>query len=99
MDIKCKFCGEPMDTDEFHDAENGTWQEWINAFKSFGCTAVNMMFDGDSPSDVKTRCSSEPCENENTLMGIEILQDMMGDDIDGLAVMTEDMEMMEGFGF
>ena len=90
MDIHCKFCGEPVNTDEFHDQDTGSWQTWISAFKAFGCGAVDAMFDGKLPKE-SVKCTSEPVVDEENLMGIEVLQNMLGDDIDGLAAMSEDM--------
>jgi len=90
MDIRCKFCGEPIDTDEFHGAERGTWQEWTAAFRQFGCKAVDAMFDGEEPAAVTQRCSEEPILNDEAMMAVEVFTDLLGDDVDGLASTLED---------
>lgn len=89
MDIRCKHCGEPIDTFEFHDHETGAYQDWVNCFKINGCGAVDAMFDGERPQDA-TKCKDAASVGDFELEAIEILQDMLGDDIDGLTSMTED---------
>ena len=86
MDLPCPQCGEPMDVDEFHDAEQGTYREWVTAFKTYGCAAVDAMFDGDEPSQVKTKCQRESHENSDIY---QTCYELMGDDNDGSWSMLE----------
>jgi len=93
MDIRCRFCGEPIDTDEFH---NGTdsWRELINQFKKFGCPVAELAIQGMSADEVKLevkqRCQHRPCVSEQQLDAINILTHLNGDDIDGLAANLDD---------
>ena len=90
MDIRCKHCGEPWDTDEFH---NGTdsWLELINLFKIHGCPIAEQACDGLSPVEISVKtCKSKPMFDEETMEGLDLIGEMLGDDIDGIAVMTED---------
>ena len=90
MDIRCRFCGEPIDADEFHSSDNGTWKEWITAFTRYGCPVVDALFDDDSPRAVTTSCKQEAILNDEAMIAIEVATELLGDDIDGLAVTIED---------
>lgn len=90
-DLYCIHCGEPIDMDEFHDAERGTFREWISAFKVHGCSAVDAMFAGETPDSVLVNCSSSSRVSDETKDKLHILQDLLGDDVDGLSAMSEDM--------
>ena len=90
MDIKCKHCGEPWDMAELHDMLDET-KDAVLPFKKaralfyrYGCGAFQ-----NQPAE---KCEHEPIESAATLANIDILQDLMGDDVDGLASMTEDFE-------
>lgn len=37
MDVHCRHCGEPIDTDEFHDAGFPSYEDAAAAFAKFGC--------------------------------------------------------------
>ena len=89
MDIRCRHCGEPHDTYEFHDAEIGSWQQWVNAFHQHGCGAADAMFDGLRPRDSKP-CVCKPVIDPNDIEAIQELTDLLGDDPDGLCVAIED---------
>ncbi len=79
MDIKCKNCGEPWDMDSLHDlVAEGAAVDFEDARKAFyreGCGAF-----GQGCTSVRYGGGS----------AIEVLQELMGDDIDGLAALTED---------
>ena len=79
MDNKCKFCREPWNMDMLHElVAEGHAVDFDDArrqFYSHGCEAFGTRHNGDI----------EDYENE-----ISILQELMGDDIDGLAALTED---------
>lgn len=97
MDIRCRFCGEPIDIDEFH---NGTdsWSELIALFKKYGCPVADCAVEGMSADEVKLevteRCGHQPCVSEEQLDAINVLTMLNGDDIDGLAANLDDMRWM-----
>ena len=97
MDIRCRFCGEPIDTDEFH---NGTdsWSELIALFKKYGCPVADRVVEGMSADEVTLevtkRCGHKPCVSEQQLDAINVLTMLNGDDIDGLAANLDDMRWM-----
>ena len=90
MDLRCRHCGEPFDVDEFHGQETGTWKEWVTAFRRNGCGAVNACFDGLPPIDSEP-CLNSPIVADEALDCIGILDALLGDDVDGLSSMTEDL--------
>lgn len=79
MDIRCKVCSEPIDTDEFHDIADElgvTFDKVRKLFYAEGCVGIGYRHNTDG--------------QPNPLAAM--LQDMMGDDIDGLAALTEDFD-------
>ncbi len=52
--------------------------------------AAEAMFDGLSPSQA-TKCTHAPIANEETLQGIGLIHDLLGDDIDGACAMMDDL--------
>jgi len=78
LDIYCKVCGEPLDVAELHDIEGMTFGEARNAFYAEGCVGV-----GFTHSNTKASHGPE----------IEALQELLGDDIDGVAAMMEDFDL------
>lgn len=97
MDIRCRFCGEPIDTDEFH---NGTdsYRELTALFRQYGCPVAERAVEGMSADEVKlevTRpCQHKPCVSGEMLDAINVLTHLNGDDIDGLAANLEDVQWM-----
>ena len=97
MDIRCRFCGEPIDTDEFH---NGTdsWSELTSLFRKYGCPVADRALEGMSADEVRlevtTPCNRRPCVSEDQLQAIQVLTDLNGDDIDGLAANLDDCRWM-----
>lgn len=89
MDSRCRHCGEPFDLDEFHGGDY-KWQSWVKAFNKFGCGAADALFDGLSPADA-TKCRHAPIADEEKLQGIGLIQDLLGDDIDGACSMMDDL--------
>ena len=79
MDIKCKVCREPWDVDSLHDlVAEGSAVDFDDARGMFyrdGCGAF-----GSRHNDV----------GDGSQFLIGELQDLMGDDVDGLAAMIED---------
>lgn len=79
MDVKCKRCGEPWEIDYFHDVaaeQETTFDQVRKNFYAKGCEAI----------EVGMRCD---VEYENGSL-IAAAQDLLGDDIDGLAATIED---------
>lgn len=90
MDLLCRHCGEPFDVDEFHNQESGSWQEWVVAFRKNGCGAVDACFDGLTPGESEP-CLESPTVDDVALDRIGILDALLGDDVDGLSSMMQDM--------
>jgi hypothetical protein len=80
MDIICPVCSEPWDVDELHYTDGLTFDQARRIFFSKGCGAV---FGGS--------CKPNPTAQSSISAA---LADMLGDDIDGIAAMTEDAEFM-----
>lgn len=81
MDIYCTRCGEPWDTDVLHEIadEYGiTYSQARTKFRLMGCGAV----------PYASQC--EPVDNEITEAS-RVMFDVLGDDVDGIAAMMEDM--------
>ena len=84
MDIKCHRCGEPWDTDTFHDvaAERGTtWEHECARFRRLGCESI--------PGE--GRCERDPHVNGAL---IAALGELSGDDVDGFASDLADAEFL-----
>jgi hypothetical protein len=82
MDILCHRCGEPWDTDTFHDVaeELGiTWQKAVARFRKMGCEGI--------PGE--RRCEATYRNGP----AIAALGEMLGDDVDGFAAMCEDFAL------
>ncbi len=81
MDTYCHRCGEPIDIEEFHEvaAEIGsTFAVVLAEFQARGCIAI-----------AGVRCAIRPSiRNE----AVAMLNDILGDDIDGIASMMEDFD-------
>ena len=82
MDVFCRNCGEPVDTDEFHsiaEEQGSTYSNVAADFRKRGCVAV---YGG--------KCSPvDPGDSESLSMAERagIVYDMLGDDMDGAASM------------
>jgi hypothetical protein len=92
MDMICTRCGEPWESDSFHDiaAEKGiTYREAIRDFQSRGCVATGWT----------AQCEDTRSEQPRGAFGLtsseaaEAMYDLLGDDTDGA------MAMLEDFGF
>ena len=90
MDLLCRHCGEPFDVDEFHNQEIGSWKDWVAAFRRYGCGAVNACFDGLTPGESEP-CLKSPIVDDESLDRIGILNALLGDDVDGLSSMMDDL--------
>lgn len=89
MDIRCKFCREPWDTDCVHDIADEaslTYDEAKAAFFKFGCGAF----------DCLTVEEMRPCRygvgRPDPIIGM--MQEVFGHDLDGMASDLEDAEML-----
>lgn len=93
MDVYCKYCREPWDSYEFHDAAKCLRNEGIEAsyeslyrsFREFGCEAVLAAWDG--------YVAAKPCRYAPEAKPAEIaevLGDLFGDDFDGLTAELND---------
>lgn len=93
MDVYCPKCGEPMDTEVFHEeaaervaiGEKATYASVSAEFRSKGCTALR---------EFGARCN--PNVNATMASAAEVAFDVLGDDMDGAASMLEDYEDMFG---
>ena len=84
MDIICPKCTEPYDLSELHDNDFGlSFSDANRKFHTDGCSAV-----------FETRCT--PVESLRGDVSAA-MYDMLGDDIDGIAAMMEDFDMMDMF--
>lgn len=95
MDILCKHCGEPWDVSELHDmlADDRDsvrpFQEARELFYAHGCGA----FQSQPAED----CDNPPIVEAGALEAIDVLQDSLGDDVDGLASALSDFEAIGAF--
>lgn len=79
MDIRCPVCGEPWDIDELHEVakeKRVSFSKVRNGFANRGCEAI----------DASHNANVQPGAAEAA-----ILFDMMGDDIDGVAALLDDI--------
>jgi hypothetical protein len=85
VDIYCGKCGEPWEVDSLHTmVEDGLAANFNSARKSFyayGCGAF------DSPQEP---CTHAPVASKTKIHAYSALQDLMGEDIDGLASLCDD---------
>lgn len=89
MDNRCKHCGEQFDLDEFH-GDKWPWNKWVKAFNRFGCGAADALFDGRAPAE-SIKCTREPLFDDTKMDGIAMIQELLGDDIDGACTMIDDL--------
>ena len=102
MDIYCKFCQEPWDIYEFHDLAKtlfgadttANYQKAKDLFYKFGCAAFDQGWDGVMPTEATCQPVDETDEERQTRESIAMMQDLLGDDVDGLAAMSEDFRYL-----
>lgn len=91
MDVHCKFCGEPVDMNEFHNGTN-SFQKIYNLFKEYGCPIADQAIDGKGAFEMKLKtCQHAPIVDDVTLDAIDAIQDLLGDDADGAASILQDL--------
>lgn len=90
MDIICPVCTEPWDLSELHDAEGGLSFSEANAlFHTKGCGPV-----------FGVTCKPVTASGDRLRGDVSAaMYDLLGDDVDGIAAMMEDFDMMGGFDF
>lgn len=82
MDTRCSKCGEPygvLDITEEADYYGYTPTEMHRLFAEQGCAAIG------------ATCNPNTLGSD-TAYAVSVLQDILGDDIDGLASTLEDLE-------
>lgn len=95
MDTYCKHCGEPWDTDSFHNSSK-QYQRIYTLFRKFGCPIAEQALDDVHPTDMKlSKCEHKPILEPEILDAIDATQDLLGDDVDGAASLLDDF--MKGF--
>ena len=85
MDIYCHRCGEPWEIDTFHDIadERGeTFAVVMSAFQREGCGATGWVAACE-------RATGDGARMRGDLSAA--LAEMLGDDVDGIAAMMEDL--------
>ena len=87
MDIYCRNCGEPWDNDCIHDVAQELGTTYAKVAKDFsarGCKALASDEYG----------SMNFCKPDSKASQRGLLADLLGDDMDGMSAMLEDMEYM-----
>ena len=77
MDIYCPRCGEPWDMDELHEVEDEDFETARRRFTREGCAVFG------------ARHNRQP--DRETAEKSALLFDLLGDDIDGIASLMEDL--------
>lgn len=90
MDIHCTICGEPWDIDSLHDAvADGMAEDWNGARRIFFSSGCGSLFNGRP-------CSAEGGDRRRAEISAT-LADVLGEDVDGIAAMMDDLEFLEMF--
>jgi hypothetical protein len=77
MDIYCPVCGEPWDLDELHDVPGVSFEEARRRFAAEGCAVFGSTHNAVVDADTAAKSA--------------ILHELLGDDIDGIAALMEDV--------
>jgi len=77
MDIYCPVCGEPWDLDELHGVPGITFEAARRRFAAEGCG----LFDSQHNSAIDSDRAAKSA----------LLHELLGDDIDGIASLMEDL--------
>ena len=77
MDIFCPVCGEPWDLDELHDVPGIPFEAARRGFAAEGCGVFGTKHNSTIDSDRATKSA--------------VLHELLGDDIDGIASLMEDL--------
>ena len=86
MDVYCPRCGEPWDTDEFHDVPGMSYDDAVSTFRSRGCA----VFPG-------ARCNPPigAAERGRALASRAVLEES-GNDLDAAAALMMDLGFTNG---
>lgn len=85
-DVFCTKCGEPWEIDTLHEAaadQGHTFGEILAGFRAHGCSALSGFGFG------LVKCN--PRGNVRGADASALLFDLLGDDVDGVAAMLEDL--------
>jgi hypothetical protein len=87
MDVYCVTCGEPWENETLHEwAEmtTTTYAKVANTFQRKGCKTFAGWMYGD-----QSHCVPDTKSAQRSL-----LADLLGDDLDGMSAMLEDLEYL-----
>jgi hypothetical protein len=89
MDVRCPHCGEPYDTDCFHNGSDD-FSGIYRLFRRYGCGIMDDVDSGlPSKSIAKKHCEHKPIFDDEAIDGIRVIYHLNGDDVDGAASDTE----------
>ncbi|MGZ3472791.1 MAG: hypothetical protein ACXVA6_22775 [Isosphaeraceae bacterium] len=77
MDIYCPVCGEPWDLDELHAVPGTAFEAARRRFAAEGCGVFGTRHNSAVDSDKAAKSA--------------VLHELLGDDIDGIASLMEDL--------
>jgi len=77
MDIFCRVCGEPWDLDELHGVPEASFETARRRFSGEGCEVFSTRHNSVIDSDRAAKSA--------------VLHELLGDDIDGIASLMEDL--------
>lgn len=86
QDIYCPKCGEPWDLDSLHEEagdSDRTFSDVYSDFRKRGCDALAGAFG-------YTDCAQQ-ARNSYRAQASAALMDVLGDDVDGVAAMLDDL--------
>ena len=84
MDIRCPICGEPWDMDELHEVYDGeTHVPFKKAYARFMHAGCETFY-----------CSHNEVPDVGKAQAAQVLMEIMGDDVDGVAADLEDFDYL-----
>lgn len=84
IDARCRYCGEPMDVDEFHSM-GASFEQAYADFRKYGYGAVDHYWSDKPLEPCKGRDPSGKAETAGVVM------DLLGSDVDGAASLLDDL--------
>lgn len=90
MDLYCSHCGEPWELDSLHeiivaDKIAPDFEAARKRFYMYGCGA----FDA-----VAKKCQHPPVASRTKILAYSALQDLLGEDVDGLCSMEDELDFI-----